>query len=87
MENTLIEYDVCKRFYDNCKGDYISQRAAKAMLSRKQCRAGKYALKAGMYDKACELLKNSFHISPNLKSLVYLAKAKVMESMKRKHIA
>jgi glycosyltransferase involved in cell wall biosynthesis len=81
MENCLIEYDVLKRFYENGGRKYIPRMTAAYILSKKQCRAGRYALKEGMYEKACELLGQSFLKSPNFKSLVYLLQAKITKSM------
>ena len=81
MENCLIEYEVLKRFYENGGRKYIPRLTAAYILSKKQCRAGRYALKEGMYEKACELLGQSFLKSPNVKSLLYLLKAKISKSM------
>ena len=81
MENCLIEYEVIKRFYENGGRKHIPRLTAAYILSRKQCRAGRYAIKEGMYDKACELLGQSFLKSPNLKSLMYLLKARISKGM------
>ncbi|MBN1974458.1 MAG: glycosyltransferase [Sedimentisphaerales bacterium] len=81
LENCMIEYQVINRFYENGGREFIPPASAKAVLSRKQCRAGRYAMKEGMYERACELLVESFHKKPNLKSLIYLTKAKVTRSI------
>lgn len=78
LENCLIEFQVIDRFYNNNGGKkLIPEAIALKVLSRKKCRAGRYAVKEGLYDQACELLGESFQQHPNIKSLIYLAKAKV----------
>ncbi len=77
----MIEYQVCKRFYDNGGKEFISPIAAKFILGKRLCRAGRYAIKDGMYDKAYELLRESFINRPNAKSFFYLTKAKIMKSI------
>ncbi len=81
MENCMIEYNVCKRFYENGGKEFIPPVTAKHILAKRLCRAGRYALKDGNYEKACELLGESFRNNPRLKSLVYLTKAKVLKSI------
>ncbi len=82
FENCLTEYQVVNRFYNEMGGrDYIPEKIAKKVLSKKKYRAGRYALKEGLYEKAYELLGQSFLKKPNLKSLMYLVKAKILKSM------
>lgn len=81
MENCMIEYQVCKRFYENVGNEFISPIAAKLILGKRLCRAGRYAIKDGMYEKAYELLRESFHNRPNAKSFFYLTKAKILKSI------
>jgi glycosyltransferase involved in cell wall biosynthesis len=81
MENCMIEYHVCKRFYDNDGKEYISPIAAKLILGKRLCRAGRYAIKDGMYEKAYELLRESFRNRPNAKSFFYLTKAKILKGL------
>jgi glycosyltransferase involved in cell wall biosynthesis len=78
LENCLIEFQVINRFYhDNGGKDLIPKVVAAKVLSRKKCRAGRYAVKEGLYDQACKLLGESFREYPNVKSAVYLARAKI----------
>ena len=78
LENCLIEFQVVNRFYhDNGGKQLIPKAVAAKVLSRKKCRAGRYAVKEGLYDQACELLGESFQQYPNLKSAIYLARAKI----------
>jgi glycosyltransferase involved in cell wall biosynthesis len=76
MGNCMIEYKVINRFYENYGREFISPSVASNVLSRKQRRAGRYAIKEGMYEQAIELLKGSYKRKRNLKSLIYLIKAK-----------
>jgi len=76
LENCLIEFQVVNRFYHNIGGKRLIPKAIAAkVLSKKKCRAGRYAIKEGLYDQACELLGQSFQQYPNLKSFIYLVKA------------
>ena len=78
LENCLIEFQVVNRFYqDNGGKELIPKEVAAKVLSRKKCRAGRYAAKEGLYDQACKLLGESFQDYPNLKSAIYLARAKI----------
>ncbi len=81
LESCMIEYEVVKRFYENTGKKIISNLTASHILSRKQCRAGCFAIKEGKYGKAYELLRQSFIKYPNLKSLIYLMKAKISKNM------
>ena len=77
LENCLIEFQVINRFYnDNGGREIIPKAVASKVLSKKKCRAGRYAIKEGLYDQACELLNESFQERSNIKSLIYLTKAK-----------
>ena len=78
LENCLIEFQVVNRFYHNNGGkQLIPKEVAAKVLSRKKCRAGRYAVKEGLYDQACKLLGESFQEYPNFKSAIYLASAKI----------
>ncbi|MBN2588500.1 MAG: glycosyltransferase [Sedimentisphaerales bacterium] len=79
VENVMIEYQVCKRFYESGGKEYIPPVIAKYILGKKQCKAGRYAIKEGMYEKACELLNESFSNKPSIKSFIYLIKAKLLK--------
>ena len=77
LENCLIEFQVINRFYyDNGGREIIPKEIASKVLSKKKCRAGRYAIKEGLYGQACELLNESFQERSNIKSLIYLTKAK-----------
>jgi glycosyltransferase involved in cell wall biosynthesis len=82
-ENCLIEFQVVNRFYENGGREYISDTTAAKVLSRKKCRAGRYALKEGKFDQACELLGESFRNRPNLKSIIYIVKAHIIRKMRK----
>jgi glycosyltransferase involved in cell wall biosynthesis len=82
MENCMIEYQVINRFYENGGREFISPSVASTALSRKQRRAGRYALREGMYERAIELLSGSYKRKRNLKSLIYLIKAKYNKKTK-----
>jgi len=82
LENCLIEFQVVNRFYhDNGGKELIPKNVAAKVLSRKKCRAGRYAVKEGLYDQACKLLGESFQEYPNLKSVIYLARAKIVRRL------
>lgn len=82
FENRFIEYQVINRFYNEMGGkDYIPEKVAERVLSKKRYKAGRYALKEGMYEKAYDLFVKSFIKSPNLKTLIYLIKAKIFRIM------
>ena len=78
LQNCLIEFEVVNRFYHHSGGQQvIPETTAAKVFSRKMCRAGRYAVKEGLYDKACELLGQSFQYRPNVKSLMYWTRAAV----------
>jgi hypothetical protein len=73
----MIEFQVINRFYnDNGGREIIPKAVASKVLSKKMCRAGRYAIKEGLYDQACKLLNESFQERSNIKSLIYMTKAK-----------
>ena len=76
--NCLIEFEVVNRFYYESGGRrYIPEAIAKKVFSRKMFRAGRYAVKEGLYEQACELFGRSCQYRPNVKSLVYWTRAAV----------
>jgi glycosyltransferase involved in cell wall biosynthesis len=82
LGNCLIEFQVVNRFYHNNGGkQLIPKEVAAKVLSRKKCRAGRYAVKEGLYDQACKLLGESFQEYPNLKSAIYLVRAKIVRRL------
>lgn len=82
LENCLIEFQVVNQFYNNNGGKQLIPKAIAAkVLSRKKCRAGRYAIREGLYDQACELFGQSFQQYPNLKSAIYLARARIAKRL------
>ncbi|MBN2180330.1 MAG: glycosyltransferase [Sedimentisphaerales bacterium] len=82
LENCLTEFQVIDRFYNNNGGkEIIPEAIAAKVLSKKKCRAGRYAVKEGLYDQACELLSESFRQYPSLKSAIYLLRAKIARKL------
>jgi glycosyltransferase involved in cell wall biosynthesis len=76
FENCLTEFQVLRRFYYEKGGDkFIPRRIAAKILSEKARRAGRYAIREGLYDRASELLAQSFRQYPNLESLIHLTRA------------
>ncbi len=72
------ELDVLSDFYYNGGGkNVIPEHLAMKRLSRESYRAGRWALKENLPEQARLLFAQSLHQSPNLKSLIYLAKAKL----------
>jgi hypothetical protein len=76
--NRKTELDVLTDFYYNMGGkEVIPERFAMKRLSKESYRAGRWAIKEGLLDQACELLGQSFRQYPNLKSIIHLARAKM----------
>ncbi len=70
--NRKIEFDVLDDFYYNGGGkDVIPRRRAMKRLSREGYRAGRCALRERLHGTACQMLSQSFHRYPNLKSLMW----------------
>jgi glycosyltransferase involved in cell wall biosynthesis len=85
FNNCLIEYKVIDRFYHEMGGkQVIPKTTAAKIFSRKKCRAGRYAVREGLYDQACELFAQSFQERPNLKSLIHLTRAKTVKRLTTK---
>jgi hypothetical protein len=67
---------VVNRFYNESGGkQLIPEATAAKVFSRKMNRAGRYAVKEGLYDEACKLFGRSFKYRPNIKSLMYWTRA------------
>ena len=67
-----IEYDVLEDFYFNGGGkDVIPYKRAMKRLAKEGYRAGRCAIREGIYDQAHQLLGLSFRRHPNIKSFVY----------------
>jgi glycosyltransferase involved in cell wall biosynthesis len=78
FQNCLIEFQVVNRFYHESGGrQFIPEATAAKVFSRKMFRAGRHAVKEGLYDEACKLLSQSFQHRANLKSLMYWTRAAV----------
>ena len=72
------ELDVLSDFYYNGGGkNVIPERFAMKRLSTESYRAGRWALNENMPDEARSLFAQSLRQSPNLKSLIYLVRAKL----------
>jgi len=88
FENCLTEFQVLNRFYYEKGGkELIPEATAAKVFSRKKCRAGRYAVKEGLYDQACELLGQSFQEYPNLKSLIYWTRALIARRLASSRLA
>ncbi|MGA1980112.1 MAG: glycosyltransferase [Sedimentisphaerales bacterium] len=74
--NRKTEFDVLEDFYFNGGGEKLipCSRAMKR-LSQEGYRAGRCALKEGMYEEARRLLGQSFRRHPNFKSLFHWTRA------------
>ncbi|MFC1635036.1 glycosyltransferase [Planctomycetota bacterium] len=78
FQNCLTEFQVINRFYYESGGrQLIPETTAARVFSRKMFRAGRYAVKEGLYDEACKLFGRSFKYHPNIKSLIYWTRAAV----------
>ena len=74
--NCKIELDVLEDFYFNGGGEKIIPRhRAMKRLSKEGYRAGRCALREGMYDEACQFLSQSLRRYPNFKSLMHWTRA------------
>ena len=69
------ELEVLEDFYFNAGGkEVIPRHKAMRRLSKEGYRAGRCAIREGMYDQAYQLLNQSFRRYPNIKSLMYLTR-------------
>jgi glycosyltransferase involved in cell wall biosynthesis len=74
--NRKVEFDVLEDFYFNGGGkELIPRSRAMKRLSQEGYRAGRCAIKEGMYEQARRLLSQSFRRYPNIKSLVHWSRA------------
>lgn len=74
--NRKIEFDVLEDFYFNGGGKKLIPRSrAMKRLSREGYRAGRCAIREGMYEQARRLLSQSFRRHPNIKSLIHWSRA------------
>jgi len=76
--NRKTELDVLTEFYYNGGGkEVIPKRIAIRRLSKESYRAGRWAIKEGLFDQACRLLGKSFKLHPNPKSLIHWTRATI----------
>jgi len=74
--NRKIELGVLEDFYFNGGGkEVIPRRRAMRRLSKEGYRAGRCAIREGMYDQAYQLLSQSLRRYPNIKSLMHWTRA------------
>ncbi|MHC4535460.1 MAG: glycosyltransferase family 2 protein [Planctomycetota bacterium] len=73
FDNRKMELDLLEDFYYNGGGKEVILRGrAMKRLSKEGYRAGRCAIKEGLKETACQLLRQSFRRHPNLKSLLWL---------------
>jgi len=78
FENCLTEFQVLERFYYEKGGkNLIPEKTAMKVFSKEAYRVGRYAIKEGLYDQACQFLAQSWEKYPNVKILLHLARAKM----------
>jgi glycosyltransferase involved in cell wall biosynthesis len=74
--NRKVEFDVLEDFYFNGGGKkLIPHSRAMKRLSQEGYRAGRCAIREGMYEQARQLLCSSFHRYHNIKSLIHWVRA------------
>lgn len=72
FSNRKTELEVLEDFYFNGGGkEVIPRHRAMRRLSKEGYRAGRSAIKEGMYNQARQLLSQSFRRYPNIKSLMH----------------
>lgn len=82
FENCLTELQVLKRFYYEKGGkEVITEKTAMKVFSKEGCRAGRCAIKEGLHDQTCQLLRQSFRQHPNLKSLISWIRAIIVKRL------
>ena len=82
LENCLTELKVLERFYYKKGGSkFIPEKIAQKVFSKKQYRAGRYAIREGAYDQALRLLGQSLRQQPNLKSLICWIRAMIAKKL------
>ena len=82
--NRLVELNVLenayqKGFIDNVK-EVIAPNRAMKRLSQEGYRAGRCAIREGLQETACQLLKQSYQRHRNFKSLIWLCYAKCLSA-------
>jgi glycosyltransferase involved in cell wall biosynthesis len=80
--NRNTEFDVLEDFYFNGGGKkLIPHSRAMKRLSQEGYRAGRCAIKEGMYEQARRLLSQSFRRHPNIKSLIHWIKSLILKPL------
>jgi len=80
--NRKTELDVLVDFYYNGGGKYVvPQHLAMKRLGKESYRAGRWAIKEGLYDKACQLLRYSLRLQPNPKLLIHWTRAVIKKNL------
>ena len=80
--NRKVEFDVLEDFYFNGGGkELIPRSRAMKRLSQEGYRAGRCAIKEGMYEQARRLLSQSFRRHPNIKSLIHWIKSLILKPL------
>jgi len=88
FENCFTELQVLRHFYYEDVGkELVPERIAMKVFSKESRRTGRCAVREGLYDRACQLLGESFHQYPNLKSLMSLTRAKFVRQLAQLHSA
>ena len=82
LENCLTEFKVLKNFYYNKGGKkVVPEKIAMKVFSKEACRAGRCAIRERTHEQACQLLKQSFHQHPNIKSLAHWTRAVITKQL------
>jgi glycosyltransferase involved in cell wall biosynthesis len=80
--NRKVEFDVLEDFYFNGGGKKLIPRSrAMKRLSQEGYRAGRCAIREGMYEEARRLLSQSFRRHPNIKSLIHWIKSLILKPL------
>jgi len=79
LENRLTEFKVLERFYYEKGGKtLVPEKIAMKVFSKEGRRAGRCAIKEGLYSQACQIFRKSFRQHPNIKSLIHWTRAMVL---------
>lgn len=79
LENRLTEFKVLERFYYEKGGKtLVPEKIAMKVFSKEGRRAGRCAIREGLYSQACQIFRQSFRQHPNIKSLIHWTRAIVL---------
>lgn len=79
--NCKTELDMLRDFYDKGGGkEIVPKRMAMKRFSKECYRAGRHAIREGLYNQAYEMFLESFRQYHNLKSLIHLARASIKKN-------